>query len=228
MSSFFEYYWNRGIVFRKYEDAQAGMKEGYTGQHMVNLRAYWLRLIWAPSNEVLGMTTYAIVQAGYVWHSWLWKFPCKDLPNFYTLIYSIFRKLHSCIPIRLWRREKTREEPHWKQCLTKHVPALDRTLAFIFIFLKKTNGKQTRWVFGVGCRRKAGGIADKTQSQLQNGNNECTGELRARELPTCPMAAFAMFFVYRWDMVNKDKLDFSYWLSWYEVLFFFTFFEYFC
>ena len=54
---------------RNYEDVQAGVSAGYSGQHMLDLQAYWLGLIGGPRNQLVGMTAYTIMQVRYVWHS---------------------------------------------------------------------------------------------------------------------------------------------------------------
>ena len=71
---------------KEYEDVQAGRrKEGYTRQHIVELRDYWLCLIGAQCNEVLGKA--ARRQGGIYNHAsevcvaFMIVKVCKDLPN---------------------------------------------------------------------------------------------------------------------------------------------------
>ena len=66
---YFEYNSDQRIVCRNYEDVQAGVKEGYNGQQMLDLQAYWLGLISAPRDQLVGMTPYTLMQVRYVWHS---------------------------------------------------------------------------------------------------------------------------------------------------------------
>ena len=66
---YFEYDCDLEIVCRNYEDVQAGVKQGYNREQMLSLQDYWLRLIAAPRDELVGMTTYTIMQVRYERHS---------------------------------------------------------------------------------------------------------------------------------------------------------------